>query len=198
VEFCRRCAILYCGILSYCCWICCFWTLCTPSTSTYLPTCLSICLFMYLPVYMSISLCNRSHLSEVLLTYLSASLSIYRYLNLSIYVYLSSFLCITIVIIAVIKILTYFQSERFLFIIFYNLVFKLSIIVKAVVLNPYIHVLCSFWLLCSLSIPRHLYFCLFTSFELICFLSPMLGIMMIFVVSFVNARTLRSYFQIIT
>jgi hypothetical protein len=43
-----------------------------------------------------------------------------------------------------VKILTYLQSERFLFIIFYNLVFKLSIIVEAVVLNPYVHVLCSF------------------------------------------------------
>jgi hypothetical protein len=42
-----------------------------------------------------------------------------------------------------IKILTYLQLERFL-IIFYNLVFKLLIIVKAVVLNSYVHVLCSF------------------------------------------------------
>jgi hypothetical protein len=43
-----------------------------------------------------------------------------------------------------VKILTYLQSERFLFIIFYNLVFKLSMIVKAIVLNPYVHMLCSF------------------------------------------------------
>jgi hypothetical protein len=43
-----------------------------------------------------------------------------------------------------VKILTYLQLERFLFIIFYNLVFTLSIIVKAVVYNPYFHVLCSF------------------------------------------------------
>jgi hypothetical protein len=43
-------------------------------------------------------------------------------------------------------------------------------------------------------ISLHLYFCLFTSSELMCFLSPMLGINMIFVVSFVNARTIRSQF----
>jgi hypothetical protein len=47
---------------------------------------------------------------------------------------------------------------------------------------------------CSSSIPLHLYFCLFTSFELMCFLSPMLGIIMIFAVFFANARTLRSHF----
>jgi hypothetical protein len=88
-----------------------------------------------------------------------------------------------------VKILTYLQSERFLFIIFYKLVFKCSIIVKAVVLNPYVHVLCSFQLLGSLSISLHLYFCFFTSFELMCFLSSMLGIIMIFVVSFVNSHT---------
>jgi hypothetical protein len=78
--------------------------------------------------------------------------------------------------------------------IFYNLVHKLLIIFKALVLNPYVHVLCSFWLLCSLCIFLHLYFCLFTSFEFICFLSPMLGIITISVVSFVNAHTLRSRF----
>jgi hypothetical protein len=38
---------------------------------------------------------------------------------------------------------TYLQSERFLFIIFYKLVLKLLIIFKALVLNPYVHVLCS-------------------------------------------------------
>jgi hypothetical protein len=43
-----------------------------------------------------------------------------------------------------VKILTYLESERFLFIIFYNLVLKLLIIFKALVLNPYVHVLCSF------------------------------------------------------
>jgi hypothetical protein len=43
-----------------------------------------------------------------------------------------------------VKISTYLQSERFLFIIFYNHVLKLLIIVKALVLNPYVHVLCSF------------------------------------------------------
>jgi hypothetical protein len=43
-----------------------------------------------------------------------------------------------------VKILTYLQSERFLFVIFYNLVFKLPIIFKAVVLNPYVHVSFSF------------------------------------------------------
>jgi hypothetical protein len=43
-----------------------------------------------------------------------------------------------------VKISTYLQSERFLSIIFYNLVLRLLIIVKALVLNPYVHVLCSF------------------------------------------------------
>jgi hypothetical protein len=38
----------------------------------------------------------------------------------------------------------YLQSERFLFIIFYNFVLKLLIIFKALVLNPYVQVLCSF------------------------------------------------------
>jgi hypothetical protein len=42
-----------------------------------------------------------------------------------------------------VKIWTHLQSERFLFIIFYNLVLKLLITVKAVVLNFYVHVLCS-------------------------------------------------------
>jgi hypothetical protein len=37
-----------------------------------------------------------------------------------------------------VKILTYLQSERFLFIIFYNLGPKLLIIFKALVLNPYV------------------------------------------------------------
>jgi hypothetical protein len=37
-----------------------------------------------------------------------------------------------------VKILTYLRSERFLFIILCNLVFQLSIIIKAVVLNPYV------------------------------------------------------------
>jgi hypothetical protein len=40
----------------------------------------------------------------------------------------------------------------------------------------------------------HLYFCLFISSELMCFLSVKLGIIMIFVVSFVNARTFRPHF----
>jgi hypothetical protein len=43
-----------------------------------------------------------------------------------------------------VKILTYLQSKRFLFITFYNLVLKLLIIFKALVLNPYVHVLCNF------------------------------------------------------
>jgi hypothetical protein len=43
-----------------------------------------------------------------------------------------------------VKILTYLQSERVLFIIFHNFVLKLLIIFKALVLNPYIHVLGSF------------------------------------------------------
>jgi hypothetical protein len=43
-----------------------------------------------------------------------------------------------------VKILTYLQSERFLFIIFYNVVLKLLIIFKALVLNPSPHVLYSF------------------------------------------------------
>jgi hypothetical protein len=43
-----------------------------------------------------------------------------------------------------VNISTYLQSERFLFIVFYNLVLKLLIIFKALVLNPYVHVLCSF------------------------------------------------------
>jgi hypothetical protein len=64
---------------------------------------------------------------------------------------------------------------------------------KALVLNPHIHVLCSCYLLCSLCISLHLYFCLFTS-ELMCFLSPMLGIIMTFVVSYLNAHTLHSHF----
>jgi hypothetical protein len=42
-----------------------------------------------------------------------------------------------------VKILTYLQAERFLFIIFYNLALKLLIIFKALVLNPRVHVLCS-------------------------------------------------------
>jgi hypothetical protein len=42
-----------------------------------------------------------------------------------------------------VKISTYLQSERFLFIIFYNPVLKLLIIFKSLVLNPYVHVLCS-------------------------------------------------------
>jgi hypothetical protein len=42
-----------------------------------------------------------------------------------------------------VKILTCLQLEQFLFIIFYNLVSKLLIIFKALVLNPYVHVLCS-------------------------------------------------------
>jgi hypothetical protein len=42
------------------------------------------------------------------------------------------------------KDLDIFAVKRFLFIKFYNLVFKLSIIVKDVVRNPYVHVLCSF------------------------------------------------------
>jgi hypothetical protein len=43
-----------------------------------------------------------------------------------------------------VKISTYLQSERFLFILFYNLVLKLLIIFKALVLNPYVHELYSF------------------------------------------------------
>jgi hypothetical protein len=43
-----------------------------------------------------------------------------------------------------VKILIYLQSERFLFVIFYNFVLKLLIIFKALVPNPYVHVLCSF------------------------------------------------------
>jgi hypothetical protein len=42
-----------------------------------------------------------------------------------------------------VKISTCLQSERFLSIIFYNLEIKLLIIFKALVLNPYVHVLCS-------------------------------------------------------
>jgi hypothetical protein len=80
-----------------------------------------------------------------------------------------------------------------IFLILYS---KLLIIFKALVLNPYVHVLCSSWLL-RLCIYLYLYFCLFTS-ELICLLSPMLGIIIIFVVSFVNAHILRSHFKIIT
>jgi hypothetical protein len=36
------------------------------------------------------------------------------------------------------------ESERFLFVIFYNFVLRLLIIFKALLLNPYVHVLCSF------------------------------------------------------
>jgi hypothetical protein len=42
-----------------------------------------------------------------------------------------------------VKILIYLQSKRFLYIVFYNLVFKLLIIVKSLVLNPNVPVLCS-------------------------------------------------------
>jgi hypothetical protein len=42
-----------------------------------------------------------------------------------------------------VNILTYLQSKRFPFIIFYNLVLKFLMMVKALVLNPYVHVLYS-------------------------------------------------------
>jgi hypothetical protein len=42
-----------------------------------------------------------------------------------------------------VRISTYLHSERFLFIIFCNLVLKLLIIFEVLVLNPYVHVLCS-------------------------------------------------------
>jgi hypothetical protein len=64
---------------------------------------------------------------------------------------------------------------------------------NALVHNLYVHVLCTSYLLCSLCISLHPYFCLFTSSEL-CVSSPMLGIIMIFVLSFVNAHTILSHF----
>jgi hypothetical protein len=93
-----------------------------------------------------------------------------------------------------IKISIHLQWERFLSVIFYNLVLKIFIIFKALVLNPHVHMLCSSQLLRFSCISFHFYFCLFTSSKLMCFLSPMLGIIMIFVVFFVKARTLRSNF----
>jgi hypothetical protein len=42
-----------------------------------------------------------------------------------------------------VRISTYLQSERFLSIIFHNLVLKLLIMFTVVVLNSYVHVLCS-------------------------------------------------------
>jgi hypothetical protein len=47
-----------------------------------------------------------------------------------------------------VKIVTYLQSELFLLIIFYNFVLKFLTVFKAHVLSPYVHLLCSCYLLC--------------------------------------------------
>jgi hypothetical protein len=53
------------------------------------------------------------------------------------------------------------------------------------------YVVLSYYILC---VFPFVFICFFTSSELMCFLPPMLGIIMIFVVSFVNGRNLRSHF----